>query len=149
MSDHAFDEHWALSVAVGVANQSPCRKSQRGVVIWAPTGLVATGYNHLPAGMICDGSATCREHCGKRCIHAEAHALLCALRGAALVSDMLHVKVVAREPVPSGGPSCWQCSRHILDRGIRRMWLLHEDGLRAYTAEEFHRLTLEACGMAP
>jgi hypothetical protein len=58
---------------------------------------------------------------------------------------MLHVKVVKGIATISGPPSCWQCSRLILEAGIAGMWLLHSEGLHRYTAEEFHRLTLEHC----
>lgn len=84
--------------------------------------------------------------------------------------EMLHVKAeprtldgpIPRQPAPghpgfeivetaqtgwgiavSPGPSCWQCSREIVDVGLDAMWLFHEDGWRRYPAEEFHRLTLE------
>ena len=140
-----MDENEALLEAVKAAMDSPCAKSQRGVVIWHPDASViyARGYNHPPEEMACDGSEACRAACGKLCIHAERSALdeidipkFCGFQ-------MLHVKVVDGEPVPSGPPSCWQCSRHILEAGIDQMWLLHEDGLRSYSSREFHELTLK------
>ncbi len=141
-----FDEHDALVLAVRAARRSPCAKSQRGAVIWKRlAGIVVPGWNHPPEPMSCSGSLHCREHCNKFCVHAEADAILRAgvdLQGC----EMLHVKVVDGEPVPSGGPSCWQCSRLILQSGIKTMWLLH-DGLRGYDAHEFHLLTLHECGL--
>ncbi len=60
--------------------------------------------------------------------------------------DMIHAKVVDGELVPSGGPSCWQCSKAILADGrIGGVWLFHNEGWRRYGATEFHRLTLKTC----
>jgi hypothetical protein len=56
--------------------------------------------------------------------------------------DMLHVKTVDGELVPSGGPSCVQCSKLALAAGIAGVWLFHEDGWRRYGAVEFHELSL-------
>lgn len=87
-------------------------------------------------------------------MHVEQAALLDALEQEDLTEEnrvdgasMLHVKVIDGKAVPSGEPSCWQCSRLILASGIKTMWLLHEDGLKAYTAKEFHMKTLEHCNL--
>jgi deoxycytidylate deaminase len=148
-----YNAQWALARAVEVAGQSPCQKSKRGVVIWREGWpFHAAGWNHQPAPLACDGSAFCRANCAKLCVHAETHALLGlpvpGLAGA-YRADMLHVKVVGGKAVPSGLPSCWQCSRLILDRGIRQVWLLHDAGLTAYSAENFHRVTLRTCDLEP
>jgi len=153
------DENAALKMAVMVARDSPCAKSKRGVIVFDRRwGLLAAGNNHPPEGFRCDGSDACREHCNKLCVHAEMdalselnremgirseyHALLTDEERIILKPEMLHVKVVDSEAVPSGHPSCWQCSRHIINFGIVAMWLLHEDGLRRYGPQEFHEHTL-------
>ncbi len=137
----------ALNLAVYAAEKSPCAKSKRGAVIWNKYGdTVASGTNHQPVGIVCDASEKCRLHCNKRCIHAEAEALMRA-GGKAKGANMLHIKVVDGDPVASGPPSCWQCSRHILDAGIKTMWLLEDDGWNSYTAEEFHTITMRNCGI--
>lgn len=146
-----FNQHQALKAAVAVARLSPCMKSQRGVVIFdLERGVLARGTNHRVDEQSCDGSPACRSACAKLCVHAELDALTAYFKPPQLLGKypwvhMLHVKVVDGHPVPSGPPSCWQCSRHIVNSGIRWMWLLHEDGLKRYTACEFHRLTLEHC----
>ena len=144
-----MDEHKALEAAVEAAKRSPCAKSQRGVVLFhREEGIVGSGFNHPPTPFACDGSEACRAACNKLCIHAENAALRDYLwhRQEAAVHprdiEMLHVKAVDGKAVPSGPPSCWQCSRLILDAGLKSMWLLHEEGLQAYDPEEFHRLTL-------
>lgn len=144
------DERLALQAACLAALESPCAKSKRGVAVFdRRLGLVAVGCNHPPEGFRCDGSEECRQHCNKLCVHAEADALQQVRlwhepRGSVYGPrlEMVHVKVVDGEAVPSGHPSCWQCSRHILNFGVVAMWLLHEDGLRRYGPEEFHEHTL-------
>jgi hypothetical protein len=56
----------------------------------------------------------------------------------------LHVKTVNGELVPSGGPSCVQCSKLALVCGIAGFWLYHEEGWRRYPMQEFHQLSIEA-----
>jgi deoxycytidylate deaminase len=135
-------------VAVRVAMRSPCAKSKRGVLVvsmterdW-PDCLVGSGFNAQSEPFACDGSDACRAACGKLCVHAEAAALREAA-GLARRAHLLHVKAVDGKAVPSGPPSCWQCSREILSAGISTVWLLHESGWTPYPAAEFHRLALE------
>ncbi len=132
--------------AIEAAQASPCAKTQRGVCIWKDREDIARGYNHQPEPMTCDGSDACRSGCGKLCVHAERHALNRAgnrARGA----DLVHVEVVDGKAVVSGPPSCWQCSRDILEAGIRKVWLFHDDGFAEYTAREFHEITLKHHGL--
>lgn len=147
----------ALACAVEAAQRSPCAKSKRGVVLFrdatrAPRGHhkpIAIGFNAPPSPFGCDGSAACRGACNQVAVHAEQAALLYAAAHGLRTdqAEMLHVKVVDGVAVPSGEPSCWQCSRLLLDAGVAGMWLLHESGLRRYDAITFHRLTLERCGL--
>jgi len=143
----------ALSAAIAAAKQSPCAKSKRGAVIWNPDiGICGIGYNHTPAPFICGQDDTCREACSKINVHAEQAALLNFRRSERANKslrdfDMLHVKVVDDVAVPSGPPSCWQCSKLILACGIKGVWLLHENGLQRYWAVDFHYLTLEHAGL--
>lgn len=154
----------ALEFAVKEARKSPCRKSKRGVAVWGDPGdgkttgeRIVCAHNGPPPGFACDGTDACREACGKLCVHAEVRALMAAASGC---TDLLHVKVVDGDPVPSGPPSCANCSKVILDRGIERVWLLHgpsvgpldlvsplfrgftegpgEPRLCAYSADDFH-----------
>ena len=138
-----------LPQAAVVAVKSPCAKSKRGVLVFRSDGtVVGRGVNAQPAPFACDGSETCRASCAKLCEHAEQAALRDAGRlHPQAVLHMLHVKVVNGVAVPSGPPSCWQCSRAILAAGISTVWLLHEDGVRGYSAEDFHRRTLEHEGL--
>lgn len=148
-----FTEGWALNQAINAARQSPCVKSQRGAILWRrPTegrqGLyLSAGFNHPPEPFRCNGSVACRESCNKVCIHAEEDALLkiptkSRVQWTLKECEMLHIKIVNGHATSSGQPSCWQCSRKILGAGLKAMWLFHKEGLRSYTPEEFHRMTL-------
>jgi deoxycytidylate deaminase len=148
MREPSLEVVWSMIPrAVQVALRSPCAKSRRGVVIFDEHGVIASGCNAQPAPFACDGSDACRAACGKLCVHAEAAALRDAGRFAVRGAHMLHVKAEKGVPVASGPPSCWQCSREILAAGVAKVWLLHDDGVRGYTAVEFHRLTLQHCGL--
>jgi deoxycytidylate deaminase len=136
-----------LPDAAKVAVRSPCAKSQRGAIVFDSDGLIVgrgfiigRGFNAQPKPFACDGSDACRSSCAKLCEHAEQAAIRDSGRYAQ-GAHMLHVKVIRGVAVPSGEPSCWQCSRAILAAGIQTMWLLHDDGVRGYTAADFHRLT--------
>jgi hypothetical protein len=155
----------AIRAALEAAAQSPCVKSKRGVAVYhIPSGdVMGVGYNSQPSRR-CD--QTCITNCNKLCVHAEHRAIVAAmpLSKSLRVHDAVHVKLFSmggpytgRVPadfdytnalVPSGGPSCWQCSRIILDSGLEGFWLFHVDGWKRYEAEEFHRLSLEFHGLA-
>lgn len=139
-----YDENWALAQAMEMANYSLCGKSKRGVVIWNPRALqYVGGWNAPPMTFFCEGSETCEQFCGKLCVHAEQQALLKARDLLDKEVEMLHIKVVNFLPVPSDKPSCLECSKLILDSGIKAMWLLLESGLTCYTAREFHQETIK------
>ena len=145
-------EH-ALKLAVEAGALATCQKSLRGVVIFHPHDRFAssiTAFNGPPAPFACDGSAACRAACNQVAVHAEARAILAALGAGVKLRlgwEMLHVKVVDGQAVPSGPPSCVKCSQLILESGLSTMWLLHEEGLVSYTAERFHELSLEHYGL--
>ena len=131
----------AMPYAIAAANQSPCR-SKRGAVVFADR-IISVGFNSPPPRFSCDGSEQCKATCRKTAVHAEQRAILNAPRSELRGCSILHVKTVDGLLVPSGPPSCLECSKLILEAGIEYVWLFHEDGWRRYGAEEFHRLTLE------
>lgn len=125
----------AVDLAAQMARRSPCAKSKRGVVVYDPTkplsfGVPGYGFNGPPEPIGCDGSERCRATCGKRCVHAEVRALRKAIVQVQRLNyetrelHLVHVKIGADgELVAGGGPSCWQCSREIVDVGIDVVWL--------------------------
>lgn len=149
---------WRL--ATGEGARSPCAKSKRGVVIWdGDFRPLAYQSNRPPYPLTCNGSASCRASCGKVAVHAEQAALLECLESGIRVygAEMLHTKVAlvgdTWTGVAGGPPSCPDCSKLILASGIAGMWLIEMREGRAtpvrYTAEEFHRLTLQNCCLHP
>lgn len=129
-----------VEFAVEASVCSPCR-SKRGVAIFRGRNLVAHGFNYKPRHFECDGSEACKATCRDEAVHAEQQALLSAGVGAS-GALMLHVKTVEGRLVPSGGPSCVQCSKLALVAGIKAVWLYHESGWRCYPIEEFHEQSL-------
>lgn len=132
-----------IRFAVEASKCSPCR-SKRGVAIFRGDALMNTGHNYKPRPFVCDGSAACKATCRGEAIHAEQHALLISGSYFAQDSEMLHVKTVDGELVPSGGPSCVECSKLMTAAGISAMWLYHEHGWQRYDIETFHRESLKA-----
>jgi deoxycytidylate deaminase len=131
--------------AINAAVTSPCQ-SKRGVAVfrYGETGrpvMVTTGFNHQVKPLVCDGSDACKSTCRHKAVHAEQDALL-LVGPRAEGCDLLHVKVMDGQAVPSGGPSCVQCSKLIVRAGVAGVWLLHAMGWRRYDAEVFHALSL-------
>lgn len=142
-----YTAEWALEQAVKYAKRSGCQ-SKRGVVIWSrDLGYIAGGWNAPPQPFICDGSDQCKAQCSKTAVHAEQAALVDMAKWANLDYlqdfEMLHVKVMDGKAVISDKPSCWQCSKLILEFGLKSMWLYQKEGLVEYTPLEFHTLTLK------
>jgi deoxycytidylate deaminase len=131
-----------VEAAVEESLYSPCR-SKRGVVAFRGSHILARGYNYKSSLDPCNGSEVCKATCGRLAIHAEQQVLL--QRGTDVAGcEMLHVKTVDGRIVPSGGPSCVECSKLMAVSGIAGMWLCHYDGWRWYPIDEFHELSVEA-----
>lgn len=133
--------------AIEQAMLSPCQ-SKRGAVVFRGDTLDGSGHNDLVAPFACDGSDACKRTCRHSAIHAEQAAMIEA-RGYCHGAELLHVKVVGGSLVPSGGPSCVQCSKLAVEACISGVWLYHADGWKRYEAQEFHRLSVLASVPSP
>jgi deoxycytidylate deaminase len=131
----------AVDAAIRLSQQSPCM-SQRGAAVFVPGRIISAACNDKPRGFVCTGTASCKATCRIEAVHAEQRALLLA-GPAARYAEMVHVKTVRGALVPSGLPSCWQCSKLILDSGILTMWLYHPWGWTPYHPADFHRQSLD------
>lgn len=130
--------------------------SEAGYEIRDRMVIAGSGFNGPPPGFLCDGSQECRADCSKFCLHAEHR----AISAAGILDDvhdleLVHVKVVDGQVIEGGPPSCWQCSREIVDVGLKGVWLFEQPidrtayaGWRYYTAHDFHCATLVHCGIA-
>lgn len=134
-----------IEIAVQQSQCSPCQ-SKRGAVIYRErfdgVHILGRGQNHK-TDRSCDGSDRCKATCRVDALHAEQMALL-NTSGHANCADLVHVKTVDGALVPSGEPSCVECSKLLMAAGIAGVWLYHADGWRRYEAAEFHRLSLIA-----
>jgi len=176
---------YVIEAARKAALRSPCQKSKRGVaafyredaermeldstfaeVVIATQNrdnvvIASVGWNSPPKGFLCDGSAECRRDCAKFCLHAEHRAIRAAgvIDGLCDDLELVHVKVIGEQIAAGGPPSCWQCSREIVDVGVHGVWLyeapthftpasLATGTWHFYTAHDFHCETLKNCGIA-
>ncbi len=174
MADHAIPARVVIDAAISAAKRSPCRKSRRGAVVFRQdlieTEIVGYGWNGQPGARACTGDDACRSRCRETCVHAEVRAIRDAISRVIslahqrqyLIADpdlsdyaLLHVKVDHAGTLVAGtGPSCWQCSRDVLDVGLDAVWL-YEDPVpgivsdeapfapvwRRYLSAEFHDIT--------
>lgn len=132
----------AVGKAILASRMSPCR-SKRGAVVFKGDVVFTLGCNHQAAPFECDGSLNCKTTCRTTAVHAEQAALsVCELR--AHGCELLHVKTVDGELVPSGPPSCVECSKLAVAFGIAGVWLYHSGGWMRYEAHEFHRCSMAA-----
>lgn len=163
--------NFVIDMARDTARDSPCAKSKRGAVIMTADQrhVPCGGFNGPPDGFVCNADESCRRDCAKRCMHAEARAILALLRDwthlliGSQHLQLVHLKVDAinGRPVTGGGPSCWQCSRELVENNLGGIWLAQcpdgKDGCldvyddshwRFYPSREFHELTLKQCGIS-
>jgi deoxycytidylate deaminase len=132
-----------IDAAIGASLKADCR-SHRGIVVWNADGIVSVGWNGPPKTRACTKDAVCKATCSRFAIHAEFRAVWQA-GAAANGAEMLHVKTVDGQLVVSGGPSCPQCSKMLVEVGVAGMWLYRENGWQRYDVAEFDRLTIEHC----
>jgi len=183
---------WAIDFAVGTACMSPCQKRKVGISVYRCIEALGSGIERTertgisgfngppvsrcgtlttpPASGHCDGSKACRDSCGRRCVHAEFRAIDTIStygRRYSLTTDqmrMVHVKLDgAGKLIPNDGPSCVECSKHILDVGVGGIWLYQDSVWHTvldaqereaieprwiyYDAERFHRETCVRLGV--
>lgn len=135
----------AIDIAVQMSTYSPCQ-SKRGATIFAWRGgavhILGRGYNHKTK-FECDSSDACKATCRIDAVHAEQMALINAAKTGFIVGmEALHVKAVDGVLVPSGGPSCVECSKLLRASGIAAVWLYHANGWQQYEIDDFHTQSL-------
>ena len=141
-----------VQAAIKESQKSPCF-SKRGVALFNNKTLEAIGvaYNSPPrpsTEFSCTKDLTCKKTCSKFAVHAEQRVLLKFPQESYANVDLLHIKTVGKQGVPSGPPSCPDCSKLIVENKISGVWLYHENGWQRYSSTDFHKKTLEFCTTA-
>lgn len=143
-----------LAVAIEQSNHSLC-VSKRGCAIWGERIhstqplIIGRGYNKHTGIRGCLQNSQCKVTCRSLAVHAEQVALMDALHNNVHIHNqpifMVHVKTQNNKLVPSGPPSCVQCSKLILASPMRitGVYLFHEQGWGFYPTIQFHALSME------
>jgi deoxycytidylate deaminase len=138
--------------AAKYASLSGCLSAKCGAIIVANGIVIGTGYNSPP------GNQTTQQRCmvdrtppvGSKhdhtcCVHAEWRAVLDAVArhpDAIADSTIYFTRVDAGDRIiHSGKPYCTVCSRIVLDVGISRFVLWHEEGMTEYDTVEYNDLS--------
>ncbi|MFA6131645.1 MAG: deaminase [Patescibacteria group bacterium] len=143
---------WLLK-ATEVAKKALCLKAKCGAVIVKEGKIIGEGYTAPPLdkeeNRVCGkdfppGKPKYDRTC---CVHAEWRAVFDALRrnskdvkGATIYFSRVDENGGVEK---SGQPLCTVCSRMVLDVGIEKFVLWHEEGIAEYLAAEFNLLSYE------
>ncbi len=146
-------ERW-MERAAEAARKSLCLRSKCGAVIVKGGMVVGGGYNAPPKDNLARRTCLTEYELPQRfkydrtcCVHAEWRAIMDTLKtnpekieGARLYFIRVDEGGAIRK---AGKPYCTVCSRLALDVGLAEFTLWHEEGIRAYPTEEYHRLSAE------
>ncbi len=149
---------FAIIAAIEAAKNSTCTKSRRGISIFSDHLLISIGTNSIAYGK-CTGDDICKQNCNKICTHAEINAIYNFYKNNVFSKhekdvSILHVKINEDGNLEtSKNPSCWQCSRYILQQGFKGVWLFEQINTndsnngewKFYNSTEFHLQTLDNC----
>ncbi|TGE36712.1 dCMP deaminase family protein [Desulfosporosinus fructosivorans] len=119
-------DSYFMQLAFVVAGRSTCLRRQVGAVLVKEKQILSTGYNGSPSGLLhCDEVGCLRQSLGIpsgerheicRAVHAEQNALVQAAKhGVAIAGADLYTTV---QP-------CVQCTKMIINAGIRRVVYTH------------------------
>ncbi|MEK6970312.1 MAG: hypothetical protein AABW68_01300 [archaeon] len=138
-----------MHVALSACGDSLCLSSQSGCVIVSKGIVIGTGSNSPPGNVPI-------ERCVKDewpayfrsdrscCVHAEERAILDAVRhhpDEVRGSTLYYIRMKKGQRVLAGAPYCTICSKLALDVGITEFVLWHENGIIAYTGDEYNVLS--------
>lgn len=137
---------------IELAKMATCRRSRCGSVIVSPNGvIVGQGFNSMP---LCVDEACFKDSIPKDfksdrtcCIHAEQRAIMNAGKFNTVGCRLYFVRIDENDkPVSCGEPYCTMCSKMALDAGIVSFVLYHDDGMRAYEANHYNKLSFQYQG---
>lgn len=142
-----------MNEAAQVAKRALCLRAKCGTVVVNNGEIIGTGYNAPPLDK--EENRTCLQesHPGKPkydktcCMHAEWRAIMDTLKrnsGRLSGSKLYFTRVDENGNIKkSGKPYCTVCSRFALDSGISEFLLWHEEGICAYPADEYNKLSYQ------
>lgn len=149
--EKAEAERWLNEAAV-IARRSTCLHAHCGTVIVSGGECIGVGYNSPPLDR--EDQRTCnaelrfnlkQKYDRTCCIHAEWRAILDALRNAPekIAGATLYFMRVDADgkATAAGDPYCTVCSRLALDSGVSTFVLAREEGIAAYTTDEYNLLS--------
>lgn len=133
-----------LNCAEVFAYRSTCLKRKYGAVIVKNDAVISTGYNGSPRGMenCCDKGECPRivrnMHQGDgyamcKAVHAEANALLNCSREQTVGADLFLTGINPEDGSVHKAKPCPICARHIIQAGIRNVYLRQSDNENDYT----------------
>ena len=115
-----------MQLALVVAGRSTCLRRQVGAVMVKDRQILSTGYNGSPSGLLhCDEIGCLRQNLNVpsgermeicRAVHAEQNALIQAAK---------HGVAIAGADLYTTHQPCVQCTKMIINVGIRRIVYLH------------------------
>ncbi|HSU72706.1 MAG TPA: hypothetical protein VLJ21_02565 [Candidatus Binatia bacterium] len=138
-----------LEQAAFIAKHSCCLRAKCGAVVVKNGNVIGQGWNSPPGNV-------CVQKCLKDdlpnkfksdktcCIHAEDRAVRDALARAPdeiKGSQLFFIRLDRGAMQKAGKPYCTMCSKLALDVGIKEFVLLHENGITAYSSEEYNTLS--------
>jgi len=136
--------------ALAEADKSPCCKGKAGAIVFRNDMVLGRGYNRPPLNM---PVASCEKEeipvpnfYGTCCLHAEDLALEDALinhgRQALVDSAIIFArKSIDGTELYAKEPSCYECSKKALDKGLSWFVLRHEHGMVAYNTFYYNELS--------
>ena len=142
-----------FSLAQEQAKKSTCSRRRCGAVLVRGGRLIGMGFNSPPGNLEsqrrCDSkkSGLHKKVTDKTCcVHAEQRAIIDALENRGeITGSFLYFTSVDEQGnrIDSGAPYCTLCSKLALDTEVA-FWILEkEEGVAAYSAEEYNELSFD------
>ena len=140
--------------AAELAENASCLRDKCGSIIVSKNEIIGYGFNSPPGNL--ESQRRCinsKEMYHSRvkdktcCIHAEQRAVINALEKnpSKIKGSKIYFMRLDKfgKMTKAGKPYCTLCSKIVLDAGVSEFILWHEEGIVAYTAEEYNQRSFE------
>ncbi|OHA50492.1 MAG: hypothetical protein A3A97_01230, partial [Candidatus Terrybacteria bacterium RIFCSPLOWO2_01_FULL_40_23] len=143
-----------MNRAAKVAAKALCLRAKCGVIIVKDGEIIGEGYNAPPDDDITSRMCSVEfnipsnnKHDLTCCVHAEWRAIMDAVKDnkeKIKNSKLYFTRIDEKGNIKlSGKPYCTVCSRLAQDAGIREFILWHGEGICAYPADEYNKLSYQ------